>query len=156
MMFHMLGPTIVARKMAKTKRRQGKPGIGDPHDHLVHPAAEIAREYAQGGADAAGDDGSGHADDQRHPCAEDQPAQHIARLKIGSEQGVRVAALHPERRLEDLGARDRLGRIVGSDVVGEHRDQDERHQYRQRQYGQSAGQPESSFAECSRTLGTDD
>ena len=60
---------------------------------LIDPAAEIAGQHAQRRADAAGDDGAHHADDQRHACAEDQPAQDIAALEIGAEQRMRAAAL---------------------------------------------------------------
>ena len=47
-----------------------------------------------------------------------------------------VAARHPERRLEDFGARDRLGRVIGGDEVGKDRDQHKRDQDRQRQHRQ--------------------
>jgi hypothetical protein len=109
----------MTREDGKDQGRQGEPSVGQPHDQLVHPAAEIAGEDAQGGADAASDHGPHHADDQRHPGAEDQPAEDIAGLKIGSEQRTRAAALHPERRLEDLRPRDRLGGVVGGDQIGE-------------------------------------
>src|SRR5215472_10501656 len=39
------------------QRRQGEPGVGDAHDNLIDPAAQITRQNSQGGADAAGTDG---------------------------------------------------------------------------------------------------
>src|SRR5215471_17054661 len=44
--------------------RQGEPGIGDAHDHLVYPAAEIAGQNSQRGADTARAYRSNHPDDQ--------------------------------------------------------------------------------------------
>ena len=45
-MFHMLGPDHRRQEDGKDQGRQGEPGVGEPHDHLVDPAAEIAGEYA--------------------------------------------------------------------------------------------------------------
>src|SRR5215472_10750832 len=71
------------------QRRQGEPGVGNAHDHLVYPTAEIAGENSQRGADAAGTDGSDNADNQRHSGAKDQPAQHVPGLKVGAENRMR-------------------------------------------------------------------
>jgi hypothetical protein len=79
-----------------------------------------------------------HANEQRHACAKDQTADHIAALEVGAKQGTRAAAGRPERRLENLGAGDGFGRIVRRDEVGEHRDEHEGHQDRQRQQRQIA------------------
>ena len=141
-MFHMLGPDHRRQEDREDEGRQREPGIGDAHDHLVDPAAEIAGENAQGGTDAAGDDRPHDADDQGDARPENQAAEDIAALEIGAEQRQRVGALDPERRLEDLGAGDGLGRVVRRDRIGEHREQNERHQDRQRQYRQLAGEPQ--------------
>jgi hypothetical protein len=124
--------------------RQSEPRIGEPHDRLVDPAAEIARENAERRADGAGDDGSHHADDQGDARAVYQPADNIAPLEVGTQQRRRICPLHPERRLENLGARDRLGRVVGRDGIGKHRDQNERDEDRQRQCRQLAGEPQQA------------
>ena len=54
-MFHMLGPTIVARKIAKVSAGSASQVSVDAHDDLVDPAAEIARQDAERGADDAGE-----------------------------------------------------------------------------------------------------
>src|SRR5215471_21648854 len=95
------------------QRRQGEPGVGDAHDHLVYPAAEIAGENSQRGTDAAGTDRPDNSDNQRHPSAEDQSAQDVSGLEVGAEDRMRAAARHPEWRLENLRPWDRLSRIIG-------------------------------------------
>src|SRR5215472_1973298 len=93
--------------------RQGEPGIGDAHDHLIHPAAEIAGENSQGGTDAAGTDRPDNSDNQRHPSTKDQSAQDVSGLEVGAEDRMGAGARHPEGRLENLRPWDRLSRIIG-------------------------------------------
>ncbi len=100
--------------------RQREPGVGDAHDDLVRPAAEIAREDAQHGADHAGEDHRGEADDHRDPGAEDQPRQHVASELVGAEQVLGGAARLPERRMKARGQRADLG-IMRCQDVGEDR-----------------------------------
>ena len=120
MMLNSLGPTMAARKMAKVSAGKREPGVGYAHDHLVDPAAEIAGDDAEQGADAAGDQHGGEADDHRHAGAEDQPRQHIAPDMIGAEQVGHAAAVLPDRRAEAARQAADL-RIVRRQQIGEYR-----------------------------------
>ena len=73
------------------QRRQRQPRVRDAHDHLVDPAAEIAGQDAEPGADDAGDDDRGEAHDHGHARAEDEARQHVAPDVVGAEE-VRLAA----------------------------------------------------------------
>src|SRR5262252_709633 len=110
-MFHMLGPTIVARKIAKTRAGRAS-------------QASVTRMITWS------------TQPPRYPGAEDQAAEEIARLEIGSEQGMGAAALHPKRWLEDFCPRNRFSRVVGCDPIGEQRQQDEWYQDSERQHRQ--------------------
>ena len=119
-MFHMLGPTMAARKMAKVSAGNASQASVMRMIDLVHPAAEIAREDAEHGADDAGEDHRGEAHHHRDPGAEDQPRQHVAPKLVGAEQVVHGAARLPERRMEARGEAADLG-IMRRQDVGEDR-----------------------------------
>jgi len=65
---------------------------------------------------------------------EDEPAQNIARLVVRAKQRAHAATVRPERRLEDLRARNGFGRVVRRDQVGERCNQHKRNQDREREY----------------------
>ena len=115
-MFHSLGPTTAARKMAKVSTGEREPRVGDAHDHLVDPAPEVAGEDAERGADDAGHDDGGEADDHGHARAEDEAREHVPAEVIGAEQ-VRVAAARlPDRRLEAVAEHAHLGIVRRDDA----------------------------------------
>ena len=97
-MLNSLGPDDGGEEDGEGQRRQGEPRIRHPHHHLVGPAAEIARDDAEKGADGAGEQHGGDADDHRHASAEDQPRQHIAADLVGAERVRHAAAFLPGRR----------------------------------------------------------
>ncbi len=78
MMLSSLGPDDGGQEDGEGERRQGEPGVGDAHHHLVGPAAEIARHDAQQGADAARHQHGGDADHHGDARAEDQAREHVA------------------------------------------------------------------------------
>ena len=119
-MFHMLGSDDGREEDGERQRRQREPGIGDAHDDLVDPAAQVARENAEHGADHAGEDHRGEAHHHRDPGAEDQPRQHVTAQLVGAKEMVHGAALLPERRMEARGQAAHLG-IMRCQEIGEHR-----------------------------------
>ncbi len=110
-MFISLGPTMAVEEDGEGQRRQRQPGIGDAHDDLVDPAAQVAGDDAERGADGAGEDDGGEAHHHRDPGAEDEPGQHVAAQMIGAEQMLAAAAGLPGRGME---ARARALPISGS------------------------------------------
>src|SRR5439155_610196 len=110
---------------------QGKPGIGEPHDDLIDPAAEIAGDDAENGADEPRDDHGGEAYDHRDSGAEDEPREHVAPEVIGAEQVLLASARLPRRRPEAVAERPQLG-SVGGEGVREDRDQRHRDDERRR------------------------
>src|SRR5262249_52353887 len=103
------------------------PGVGDAHDDLVDPAAEIAGDDAERRADGAGDDHGREADEGRNSGAEDQSREDIAPEMIGAEQILETAAALPGGWPETPPNTANL-RIMGRDVAGEDGEQGDREQ----------------------------
>ena len=99
-------PDHGGQKNSEDQCRQSQPGIGNPHNRLVDPMPKIAGEDAQCRANAASHQCSHQTDNERHPGAEDEAAQDIARLKICAERRLHAAPGHPERGGEELRALD--------------------------------------------------
>ena len=119
-MFHMLGPDDRGEEDREGQRRQREPSVGEAHDHLVDPAAEIARNDAERRPDGAGKDHRGEADHHRDPGAKDQPREHVAAELVGAEEVFGAAAGLPEGRFEARRQAADLG-IVRRQHVGEDR-----------------------------------
>ncbi|GCC47961.1 hypothetical protein chiPu_0031914, partial [Chiloscyllium punctatum] len=67
-------------------RRKGELHVGDPHDHAVDHAAEIAGDQPEGDAERAGEDHAGQADRKRDAQAVEDRREHVAALLVGAEQ----------------------------------------------------------------------
>jgi hypothetical protein len=109
-MFISLGPTTAARKR--------QPGVGDPHDDLVDPPADVAGEDAEQGTHHPGHQHRGEADHDRDPRAEDEPGEHVASQVVAAQEELLAAALLPHRGPEALAEAAHLG-VVGRQDVGE-------------------------------------
>jgi hypothetical protein len=72
------------------QRRKRHHQIGKAHDAGTYPAAEIARDDAEQGADQHRNAIRGDADDQRGAGAEDQAREQIAPQQVGAEPEARV------------------------------------------------------------------
>ena len=103
--------------------RQRQHQVGQPHQHVVDPAAEVAADRA----DRRADHGREQRDDERHPerrpQAVDDPAERVAAEEVGAEE---VVALR--RRRERDAEEVRLVEGVRREEVGEDRDDAEEEQ----------------------------
>ena len=60
--------------------------VGDEHDNVIHPAADIACQQPQGQADGGGNQAGDKTDLQRDACGLDQHRQHIPAEVISAER----------------------------------------------------------------------
>ena len=67
------------------QRREGQEDVGDPHDHVVHPAAGGAGDDPQRHADQRGQHEHAEHDQQRRARAVDHPREHVAAELVGAE-----------------------------------------------------------------------
>ena len=105
------GPERGDHRHRQDDRREGEDEIADAHDRAVEQAGEVAGDRAEDGADRHRDDHEQQGEGDRHPGAEDHPAEHVAAETVGAE---------PVRRARRLEAWSVLGqRIGGGDQVAE-------------------------------------
>ena len=105
------GPERGDHRHRQDDRREGEDEIADAHDRAVEQAGEVAGDRAEDGADRHRDDHEQQGEGDRHPGAEDHPAEHVAAETVGAE---------PVRRARRLEARSILRqRIGGGDQVAE-------------------------------------
>ena len=62
MAFSMPGPSAATKASARIEAREGEEDVGDPHQHRVDPAAEIAGDRPDEEADRRRDDRDEHDD----------------------------------------------------------------------------------------------
>jgi hypothetical protein len=60
--------------------------VGDPHEHGVDPAAEVARHYPDDATDHHRDEGRCEADDERDAQAPDQESDHVDPAVVQAEE----------------------------------------------------------------------
>ena len=82
------------------QERQGDHAIGEAHQRAVEPAAEIARDDADDGAQQRRQHGACDADQQRDPAAIQQTLQQVAAKVVGAEP---VAGRGPFEAMEKIG-----------------------------------------------------
>ncbi|MGY2932355.1 hypothetical protein ACVWZ6_001957 [Bradyrhizobium sp. GM6.1] len=89
------------------KARNGLEELGETHQGVVDPAAEIAGHGADRNADDQRNQGGDHADEQRDACAEDHAGEHVAAECIGAERHGRERERRQERPLHHAPGRVR-------------------------------------------------
>ena len=116
MAFSMPGPSAATKASARIEAREGEEDVGDPHQHRIDPAAEIAGDGADQEADGRCDQRHQHHDEERDARAVDDAGEDVPRLVVGAE---------PEglaRRQEALRAQVSAGDgRIGRDDIGEDR-----------------------------------
>jgi len=109
--------------------------VRQPHDHVVHTPAEIARQDAQRRAQQPSNTHRGQPHQQRDPRAVEQTRQHVTSQRIRAEDKFHFPCLLAlKRRLEAQDQVDAVG-VFGRQLRGEdcHRyddHQDEQGQHR--------------------------
>ena len=92
--------------------RQGDDAVGDAHQQIVEPAAEIAGHNADGGADDRREDGGHQPDQQRNPAAVEQAHQQVAAEFVGAQRVRQARALEDRAQVDvaDIGAQQTFDR----------------------------------------------
>ena len=81
----MPGPERGREAQCQHQPGERQEDVGDPHQHLIDPAAEIARAGADQEADAGDDHGDQHDDVERRARAVDDAREDVAAEIVGAE-----------------------------------------------------------------------
>ena len=121
-MFQKPAPERGRDQDAEQQGREGQEDVEDPADDAIDPAAEITRRDAERRADDGSDRRRDHAEQQRRAGAVDDAGQHVAAELVGPEPVLRRRRqVDAEQALRD--------RVIGCDLVGEDRHQDDGDQH---------------------------
>jgi hypothetical protein len=99
--------------------RQGEEEIGDPHERVVHRAAGLARDGADGGAHRDGHEHGGDTDGERNAATVEHAREQVL------PEVVRAHRVRPRRRLElrlEVDLVDRHAVDQGAREDGKHHD----------------------------------
>ena len=117
-------------------RRHRLLDLDQPHQHRVHPAAEIPRHHPHQRADAAAEQDGVERHDHRHPRPRHDPAEDIAAEIIRPQRIGQRPALLPRRRVEG-GPQIQLVGVIRHDPLARRGTNPNRPQHDDRQPGQS-------------------
>ena len=106
-------------------QREREVDVHQPHNDVVPPPAEVAREQAQQRAYRPADRERRERNERRRPRPVDHPAQNVAPQPVGAERMAPFAAVRP-RGGQKAVAQVAVYRIVGRDDLGENGGNDER------------------------------
>ena len=81
-----LAATIAVSTSSSGKQRNREKDVGHPHDGPIDPAAVVAGNRPERGADHDFHQNGEQPDHQRDPRAEEQPREHVAPDFVGSQQ----------------------------------------------------------------------
>ena len=79
-------PTIAVTAISSKHARNRELQVGETHDHVLDPAAKIARDQAEHDADHKADGNRRKPDEQRDPAGQRQAAQDVPAELIGAER----------------------------------------------------------------------
>ena len=106
------------------QRRERQEDVGDPHQHRVEPAAEVAGERPDREPDRPDDDRDQRDDRQRDPRAVDDAAEHVAPDLVGAEEVRAARRLQHRRQVLQVG-------VLRRDQRREHRHHDQHRDHHQ-------------------------
>ena len=64
---------------------KGQHGVGDPQEHCIEGAPEVAGDRAEEGAESHGDEHGGHSHGEGDAPGVEEPAQHVAAELVGAQ-----------------------------------------------------------------------